>query len=97
MVSLEQDLVVDLLLPIHIGNDIPKDEDGCGLKWCPSKTNWVCDNLHGNKGKGKTKETSYLMKMKKKRHQKISDICVFIWNWIKKGREPRVNNVTLKL
>jgi hypothetical protein len=24
-------------------------------------------------------------------------LCVFICNWIKKGREPRANNVTLKL
>ncbi len=34
-VSLEQDLLVGLLLEIHIGNDIPKDEDGCGLKGYP--------------------------------------------------------------
>ena len=34
-VSLEQDLLVGLLLVMHIGNDIPKDEDGCGLKWYP--------------------------------------------------------------
>jgi hypothetical protein len=27
-VSLEQDLLVGLLLVIHIGNDIPEDEDG---------------------------------------------------------------------
>jgi hypothetical protein len=32
-VSLEQDLLTDFLLTIHKGNDIPKDEDGYGLKW----------------------------------------------------------------
>jgi hypothetical protein len=34
-IPLEQDLHVVLLLPIHMGNDIPAGEAGRGLKWCP--------------------------------------------------------------
>ena len=36
-VPLEQDLPVGLLrvFAMYIGNDIPKDEVGWGLKWCP--------------------------------------------------------------
>jgi hypothetical protein len=30
---LEQDLLIGLLLAMYIGNDIPLDEEGCGLKW----------------------------------------------------------------
>ena len=90
-VSLEQDLLVGLLLTIHIGNDIPTDEDGCGLKWCPIRnelgtttctvtkvmvrrtTRGHCRqeiplgeydrNRQRWSLKGKTKETSYLLKM----------------------------------
>ena len=34
-IPLEQDLLVGLLLAMHIGNDIPKGQEGCGFKWCP--------------------------------------------------------------
>ena len=34
-IPLEQDLLVDLLLVMHMGNDIPRDDEGCGFKWCP--------------------------------------------------------------
>jgi hypothetical protein len=34
-IPLEQDLLIGLFLEIHIGNDIPRDDEGCGLKWCP--------------------------------------------------------------
>ncbi len=34
-IPLEQDLLIGLLLAIHMGNDIPQDDEGCGLKWCP--------------------------------------------------------------
>ena len=90
-VSLEQDLLVGLLLTMHIRNDIPKDEDGCGLKWCPIQNEMCVTTCTVTKVtdrritrghcrqeipmgeydrnrqrwslKGKTKETSYLLKM----------------------------------
>ncbi len=34
-IPLEQDLLIGLLLSIHMGNDIPQDDEGCGIKWCP--------------------------------------------------------------
>ena len=90
-VSLEQDLLVGLLLTMHIRNDIPKDEDGCGLKWYPIRNEMGVTTCTVTKVtvrrttrghcrqeipmgeydrnrqrwslKGKTKETSYLLKM----------------------------------
>jgi hypothetical protein len=34
-IPLEQDLLIGLLLTMHMGNDIPEDDEDCGLKWCP--------------------------------------------------------------
>ena len=90
-IPLEQDLLVGLLLVMHMGNDIPRDEEGCGLKWCPIRnklgettctitkvttrrtTRGHCRqeiplgeydrNRQRWSLKGKTKETSYLLKL----------------------------------
>jgi hypothetical protein len=34
-IPLKHDLLVGLLLAMHMGNDIPRDDEGCELKWCP--------------------------------------------------------------
>ncbi len=34
-IPLEQDLLIGLLLAMHMGNDIPQDDEGCGIIWCP--------------------------------------------------------------